>query len=176
MDWHLPYETVQDGYSQGFMKQFHSADVDSAYDIPAILLSCTLPIVPANLNSYDFQQRPPVSCNHMLPDSIQGTTIAMLFDMGVSDAAREAFNLYEQAHVSIGFTSPSECIWTLDGNVVPGKYIYGRMYNSQFALLQLVFDNANVEFELRAKTPFFGEALSALGMASFRLNTGGSIQ
>jgi hypothetical protein len=50
------------------------------------------------------------------------------------------------------------------------------MYNSQYALLQLIFPKMNLEIELRAKTPYFGEALSTLGMASFRLDTGGSIQ
>lgn len=176
MDWHLPYETVQDAYSQGFMKQFHSAEVDSAYNTPAILPSCTMPIVPRNLGSWDAQERPPVSCNHMLPDSIQGATMSLLFDMGVSDAARASFDIYERAHVTIGFTSPSECIWTLDGHVKKGKYIWGRMYNSQYALLQLIFPDTNVEFEVRAKTPYFGEILSSLGIASFRLDTGGSIQ
>lgn len=176
MDWHLPYETVQDGFSQGFMKQFHSADVGEAYDTPSILPSCTLPNVPRNLGSWDAQERPPVSCNHMLPDSIQGSKLTLLFDMGVSDVGKAALNVYERAVVDIGFTSPSSFVWTQDGRAKEGKYVWGRMYNSQYALLQLIFPEINLEIELRAKTPYFGEALSTLGMASFRLDTGGSIQ
>lgn len=156
--------------------------MDSAYDTPSILPSCALPIVPRNLGSWDAQERPPVSCNHMLPDSVQGARLTLMFDMGVSDAARKALGLYERAVVEIGFTSPSEFVWKFGGptTTLPtgGKYVWGRMYNSQYALLQLIFlgGTMNVELELRAKTPYYGEALSTLGMATFVLDTGGSIQ
>ena len=135
--------------------------------------------MPRNVGSWDAQERPPVSCNHMLPDSVQGARLTLMFDMGVSDAARKALGLYERAVVEIGFTSASEFVWKFGTAVeITGKYVWGRMYNSQYALLQLIFSGGmmNVELELRAKTPYYGEALSTLGMATFVLDTGGSIQ
>jgi hypothetical protein len=206
MDWQLPYATVQNLYSQAYMKQPKSGELfdvvahtgcdatspessvevypsESVYNNSPPQTGFHLssaPPVPANMQQWDAQEQPVVSYLNMFPHTVTGLTLHGIFDMGVSNEARDA-GLYERAMFKIKFMSPFQFTWTdsahPDDAQKIGTYAYQRAYNNKYAILVLTFTNGyQLNAELRAKVMLGGEMLSTLGIASFQLQPDAAVQ
>lgn len=201
MDWHLPYATVQNLYSQAYMHQPKSGELfeivahrgdptnpESAVELypstsvynnsPAqtgFYLS-SAPPVPANMHQWDAQEQPVVSYLNMLPHSIAGLVLDGIFDMGISNEARMV-GLYDRAPFAVKFVSPFAFTWQDAHSFKKGAYQYQRAYNNKYAVLVLTFESGyNLNAELRAKVVNGGEMLTLLGIASFMLRPDNAVQ
>jgi hypothetical protein len=195
MDWHLPYATVHNLYSQAFMKQPKSAelfDVVAHTPQPATEYTCpqsravsvynnsppkinhhlsSAPPVSANMTRWDAQEQPAVSYLNMMPHTIAGLTLNGIFNMGVSTKALHLFGLYANASFTIHFITPFDFIWhdnaAANSTTHGGTYQYQRANNNKYAVMVLTFTGG---YQLDA------EMMTLLGIASFMLDDPSAVQ